>query len=475
MTLIRAASLTGGASVLNIISGLVRMKLAAIVFGPAGMGVIGILQSTVGTISNTAGLGLRDIGSRQIAIASAQKDVQKVEIVESALVLGSLLLAVFTCILVFIFRDHISFALIGTGEISTQLAVIVPGIAATMMVGAYVSVLAGQSKISTISKITAGTAVVSLAITAPILLLNREIAIPLFVIAAPMTNFLICAIFTNRKSIRLSIFRKLPSQWAATFWTICRLGFPVMLGAALTSFSQLSVRTLCQDMLGLESVGAITAAWQISLHYINFLIVAASYSFLPELSRRMGQGVESNRLVSEQASSLSLLSMPILLLTIGFSEYVIRIFYTSAFIDAIDLLKWIILGDIFRIASHSLTLNLLAGGHTKAYLGCKLVENSSVVLLTYLLLPKFGLAGFGIAHLLSQALTATSFGLANKFFANTRWKAKNIKQLFATLMVCSTIFAASMFNKNFGAAISLASVIVFCLYLYYQLKRTSHE
>jgi len=60
--ILRSSSIIGGASVINIAVGLLRVKVAAVLLGPAGVGLIGLLSNLAGTASAIAGLGVGRTG-----------------------------------------------------------------------------------------------------------------------------------------------------------------------------------------------------------------------------------------------------------------------------------------------------------------------------------------------------------------------------------------------------------------------------
>ena len=72
--ILRSSVIIGGASVVNIFVGLLRIKVAAVLLGPAGVGLIGLLTSLASTASAVAGLGFGNVGTRQIAEAAGRSD-----------------------------------------------------------------------------------------------------------------------------------------------------------------------------------------------------------------------------------------------------------------------------------------------------------------------------------------------------------------------------------------------------------------
>lgn len=74
--ILRSSYILGGASVLNILVGLLRIKIAAVMLGPSGVGLLGIFESLMATAASIAGLGFGNVGTRQIAEAIGREDSQ---------------------------------------------------------------------------------------------------------------------------------------------------------------------------------------------------------------------------------------------------------------------------------------------------------------------------------------------------------------------------------------------------------------
>lgn len=60
----------GSAQVVNFALSIIRMKVIAVLFGPAGIGLLGIYNNLKQMVGNAAGLGMASSGVRQIAGAN---------------------------------------------------------------------------------------------------------------------------------------------------------------------------------------------------------------------------------------------------------------------------------------------------------------------------------------------------------------------------------------------------------------------
>ena len=77
--IIKYTGLFGGIQTMNILVGLVRNKLTALLLGPLGMGLVALYQSSVKLVSDSTGLGLGMSGVREISDAYSAGDDGEVE------------------------------------------------------------------------------------------------------------------------------------------------------------------------------------------------------------------------------------------------------------------------------------------------------------------------------------------------------------------------------------------------------------
>lgn len=76
--IMKATSIFGGVQVFNILIQLIRSKVIAVLLGPAGMGVIGLLNSTISLITSVSNFGLGTSAVRNISEADASGNTEKV-------------------------------------------------------------------------------------------------------------------------------------------------------------------------------------------------------------------------------------------------------------------------------------------------------------------------------------------------------------------------------------------------------------
>lgn len=102
----RSSAIIGGATVINIVIGIVKVKVLAVLLGPAGVGLMGLYQNIVGLASTLAGCGLGNSGVRQLAASAGEEAT--LAIVRRALWLANLVLGLAGMALLWLLREPVA-------------------------------------------------------------------------------------------------------------------------------------------------------------------------------------------------------------------------------------------------------------------------------------------------------------------------------------------------------------------------------
>ena len=398
-----AVSIVGGASILNVVFGLLKMKVAAVILGPAGVGIIGLFQQLVGTVSTLFALGFRESGTRHIADARANRSAIEQGVVRRALFWGALGLAVTGGTVFFTLRNWFAVVILADPLRSAELGWLALGVVLTVAAGSQQALLNGFRQVRQLALITVLTGALSATIAIAALALWREAAMVVFVLASPFASFILGHFFVSRMPrpaghpVGVSA---LGPEWAA----MVRLGLSVMLAAVVVAAGHLAVRTLLQQELGSEALGLFTAAWLISQYYIGFLYAALTMDYYPRLTAVIADRKEATRIINEQTEIGLLFAAPLFLGMMALAPYALWLLYSYEFVQAADTLRWFIVGDILKTAAHPLGFALLAASAGRSYLGLRIFGIAVFVLAAVLLVPVMGISGAGIAYLIMYLL-----------------------------------------------------------------------
>lgn len=461
--ILRSTSIIGGASVINILVGLVRIKVAAVLLGPAGVGLIGLLTSLAGTASTIAGLGIGNVGTRQIAKANGLDNVDAMAAARRALFWGTLALAVLGSAIFWAFRGVLALRLLGDASLSTEVGWLALVVGFTVAAASQSALLNGMRRIGDMAKVSVLSALLSTLFGVGALLIWGRSGLIVFVAATPLASFVLGHIYAARIPKIISSPTPLPElsrQWSV----LARLGIAFMIAGVAGMLGQLLVRTLVQKQLGLDALGYFQAATTISITYIGFVLTAMGTDYYPRLTAAIDDHSAVNRMVNEQTEIALLLAAPILAAMMGFAPWVIELLYASSFYPATAVLRWQVLGDVLKICSWPLGFIILAAGDGRTFMLTESVAVGVFVLLTWILLPFQGVVATGLAFLgMYLVYLPLVYALARRR-TGFRWSNRVLVQVSVLLFVLSIVMLAGWWSAKVAAISGLLSVIWFVLY-----------
>lgn len=460
--MLRSSSIIGGASVFNILFSLLRTKVAAVVLGPAGIGLIGLLSNLMATAAAVAAVGSSVVGTRQIASANAANDDVTLATSRRALFWGTMALAALGSSVFWLLRDVLATRLLDDASLSESVGWLALGVALSVAAGSQSALLNGMRRIGDLARTSVLSALLATSVGVPVLLQWREQGLLAYLLITPISTFLVGYWYTSRLpqiGHAPFVWNDLRREWSA----LARLGVPVMFAGLVVLVGQLSVRTIVQHERGLEALGHFEAAWVVSMTYAGFVLRAMGTDFYPRLTALINDPAAANRLVNEQSETALLLAAPVLLAMLGLAPWVIPLLYSNQFAETSAILRWQIMGDIFKVACFPLGYILLAAGEGKTFLLSDAISMSVFVLAVWVGIPIFGLPATGVAFLLMYMVNLSIvFWLAHKRSA-FRWDAIVWKILLGLLVSATVISLVGAMLPIGGAILGILMSSAFAL------------
>jgi len=461
--ILRSSSIIGGASVINIVVGLLRIKVAAVLLGPAGVGLIGLLTSLAGTAAAVAGMGLGNVGTRQIAEAAGRDDAAAVASVRRAIFWATLALALLGAALFWALRDVLAARVLGDASLAGDVGWLALMVALTVAAGSQTALLNGMRRIGDLARVSVLSAVLSTLTGVGALLLWGRAGLIAFVIAGPLASFLLGHVYVARLPKVHALRTPLPvlaEQWRI----LATLGAAFMLAGLAGTFGQLLVRTLVQRELGADALGYFQAASTISMTYIGFVLGAMSTDYYPRLTAAIHDHAAVNRMVNEQTEVALLLAGPVFLLMLGLAPWVIELLYSSSFHAAAEVLRWQILGDVLKVASWPLGFVILAAGDGRTFMLIESLGIGVLLFLTWVGLPLMGVVATGVAFLgMYVVLLPGVYWLARRK-TGFRWAPTVWRHLAWLMLAAVALLVVAEWSAMAGAAAGLIMGASLALY-----------
>jgi len=458
--IVKSSAVIGGSSVINILLGIVRTKVLAVLLGPAGIGIAGLYSSVLDLGKTIAGMGVNTSGVRQIADSVGTGDTTRIAVTVFVLRRVSLILGLLGGIALAALAHPI--AQFTFSDPTYAPAIMVLGIAiffSTVSAGQG-ALVQGVRRIGDLARLSVLGSLYGTIFSIPIVYVfgQRGIAIYLVCVAA-------CGALSSwwyARKVKVEAVQLSWAQFKTGSWALIQLGFVLMGAGLLTLGAAYIVRVLVVRELGLDQAGQFQAAWTISGLYVGIVLQAMGADFYPRLSAAGADTAVTNRLVNEQTEVGLLLAGPGVLGTLTLAPMVIQLFYSSKFHLAAELLQWNCLGMFLRVLSWPMGYVLLARGEKKLFFLTELAANAVYLLLTWIGLSRFGLAGTGVAFLglylfyvvLIRIVVQRLTGF--RWSVSTRWIAVGYTTLI-TIAFVATFWASALVLMAIGIPLTFAA------------------
>ncbi|MBJ7545191.1 O-antigen translocase [Rhodomicrobium udaipurense] len=453
-TMLRSSSIIGGASVVNILANLLKLKIAAVLLGPAGVGLVGLYQSLMQTAGSVAGLGLANSGTRQIAAASADGGAAEVGRVRRALFWGTLAQAILGAMLFWLVSGWIAACFVAAPERANHVAWLSLGVGLSVAAGAQSALLIGLRQTGDIARVQVGSGTGGAALGVAALWLWGDGGLIAMVLAAPVVTFLLGHVYVSRLK-RPSGPPDPPPLLAREWGAMAQLGFAFMMSNLITIGGFLAVRVLVQRELGAEALGQFQAAWAIGMTYLGFVLGAMGADYYPRLTAAIGDRAAAVRLVNEQTEVALLLCGPVIVAMLGCAPWVIRLLYTAEFGPAVEILRWQLLGDILKVMSWPLGFILFALGAGKAFVLTETLGMAVFILGVLTLLPLIGVTATGVAFLALYVVYLPLVWWLGRCRIGFRWTRAVWVQAIAVIGAAVAVDAAARWSEPLGAVLGI--------------------
>jgi len=446
--------------VINIVIGIVKVKVLAVLLGPAGVGLMGLYQSIMGTASTLVGCGLGTSGVRQISVLHGEQKV--LALVQRALLLGNTLLGGLGMVLLWLVREPVAMLVFHNADNSAEVGWLGIGVLLSLLASSQVAILQGLRRIEDVARVNVlGSFVGSFIGVFVIWWLGHE-GVHWFVMSAPLAS----VIFSSWYAFRLPKI-KVEIDWAVLrqqWQSMLSLGIPIMAAALLTLVTQLIARSLVMRDLGLDASGYFQASWAISMTYIGFVLGAMGADYLPRLTEAINDTERAKQLVSEQTEMALLMAAPVLLAMLTFAPWLIELLYAKNFAPAAEILRWQVMGDIFKVIGWPMGFIVLAQGRGDIFIATQLNWNVIYLLCLWFGMNEMGLlvvgVGFFVAYVVQVGLIRLVVGRLIGFKA----QSSNLG-IFTMLLISAGVILVVSKYWHF-AALCLGGFFTLCFTCY---------
>lgn len=346
-TLLKISLIMSSATIINIFLNLVKTKVMALVLGTMGMGVYALLQSIYTLFTAFSGITSGGSVVRLVSEEHHKEDWKQLYRLKQVLLTTALTIGVVMALVIWVFRESITGFAFEDTTYATEVGLVGLILSFANLSAFWLAWLNGFREIKTIAKLKVySTAVVAL-LTIIMVYLFEAKAVIWAVLIMPIPSLWFG--WRYGRCMRCEVTAVEKSDVSPILRGVVSLGMILFINTLIFQAGVFTTRSIISRELGIESVGIFLAAWSISVVYIEIFLSSLSVDFYPRL---VGHKDSSNRIieaVNEQIHFSLLVIFPALLFLYTFSDSIISLMYSDAFVGAALVLKWQLLGDLFKV------------------------------------------------------------------------------------------------------------------------------
>lgn len=401
-SIFKATSIFGGLQVYKIIINIISSKFVAVLLGPTGVGIKGLLQSSISMIEGFTSMGISRSAVRDVSLANGLGDDYKIGRTVSALrkmVWATGLLGMMVTIVLSPLLSKLSF---GNNDYTIPFVFLSIVLLLNQLSAGQLVVLQGLRRLKYLAKATALGVTVGLLVSVPLYFwLGIKGIVPTLI----LTSFssLLLSWYFSRK-IRIENVHLTNKEALRDGKIMLRMGIAMSVSSVLTLFFSYLLRGFIRYQGDIEAVGIFTAGFAIINTYVGMIFDAMVKDFYPRLSAVSNDNSKCALLVNQQAEVGILILSPMLIACLIFMPTVIWLLYSDKFLGAMDYIVWAIPGMMFKLASWAVALIFTAKGEPKLYMSNEIfgsIVNFTCSIVGYYLWNLMGLGlGFTIGYLL---------------------------------------------------------------------------
>lgn len=398
----KATSIFGGVQLFNILVNIIKSKAVAVLLGAEGMGLLGLFNSTIDLIKTFTGLGLSSSAVRDISEIATTNDEYKISSILKTLRRWVYFTGIFGVVLTVVLSPLLSKWTFGNDNYVWSFVWLSIVIFVYALSSGQLAALQGLRRIKDLAKVSLFGSISGLVVSITLFyLLGLDGIVPSLIFTSLCTLFF--SWYFNRKIYIVPIKQTYPESYKNGM-NMAKLGIMMMLNGLITIIASYIFRIYISHIGGVNDVGVFQSGYAIVEGYFGLIYTAMATDYYPRLSGINHDNIKIRSEVNKQAEIGLLIAAPMIVISLFIMPYLIKILYTSEFLDVVPYVKWAVIGNIFKIGSWSMGFILLAKGKSKIFITTGVVFGITFLLMNIFGYNTWGIEGIGVAYCINYLI-----------------------------------------------------------------------
>ncbi len=385
--------LFGSIQCLNILVGLIRNKIIALLLGPTGVGLISIYNTASTLLQNATNFGLQMSGVRAISRAFDSGDMEQTARHIRVLRSWSLFVALLGALVCLVASNFLSQWAFSSGDYTLEFMLLAPVVAMAAITGGETAILKATRRLKQLAKISAVGVIGALVVSYPLFYrFGNDGIIPSIIIVA-VIQMLLAIAYSYRYYPPKLTFRKSEFREGKTMVAV---GTAFVVAGIFGSGAEFIIRSYLSDM-SISLAGLYNAGYMITMTYAGMAFAAMETDYYPHLSAVCADTRKMNEAVNRQIEVSVTIVAPMLVALMLSLPVLIPFLFTGKFLPVIGMTQIAVLAMYFRAMNLPIAYIMLAKGDSLSYMLLELVYDILIVCTVIAGYGNWGLNGTGIA------------------------------------------------------------------------------
>ncbi len=436
-TLFKATSLFGLVEILRLFLRIITNMAATHFLGTKGFGLLGLLENTVQLISSFFNFGINFTGVREISTIK-ENDEESAKTIK-AVTQFSLLTGFLSAVISIVFAYKLSFVTFKTTEYFYWFIALSVYFVATSYTQSRIIYLEGSQNFQKLLRIN----VIVNVLNTIIVLAAYYFFSTQGILMAMIVNSLVALVFYSKLSSIPKTKIKLTTQDKKVYFKkFIKSGSLLALNTFIGFLCFFIIRSYFNN-INPEVLSFYNASNLIIVAYLGIVFIAMGKFFFPKLSQSISDRDLSIQLINNQLELSLLIILPAIVLIYAFSDFFIKVLFSSSFLPVNEILIFGLASIVFRSFNYAVGYLLLSHQNFKQYFYINAISDILNALLTILFYEKWGLIGIGFSIFINYLLSAIYI----YYYTSKKYSFKITsfvkRQFFATFFIIFAIIVLS--------------------------------
>lgn len=468
--IMKATSIFGGVQIFTILISIIRSKFIALFLGSAGMGVVGLLTSTMGLIGGITNFGLGTSAIRDVSNANNSGDKTRVGLVITVLRRWVWVTGALGALVVLLLSPWLSWIAFGNSNYIWSFALVSITLLFNQLNVGQLVVLQGMQKVQYLAKASLTGSFLGLIVTVPLyFFFGVEGIVPALIIAS-IVSFAISWYFARKVPVTpIKLTKALAFSEGKN---MLKMGFMISLSGLFVTASTYLIQLFISSRGGVEQVGLFTAGFAIINTYVGLVFTAMATDYYPRLSAVAGSNKLCKKTINQQAEISILILGPIIMMFLVFIKLIIIVLYSNKFVAIEEMVLWLAVATFFKAAAWSVGFILLAKGATKIFFWNDLFGNLYMLVFDLIGYYFWGLTGLGVSFFVGYFIYFSQVFLLSKIKYQFSFDSSFLRIFAIQFLLAICCFGVVKFvDKPYSYLVGSVLILFSVLHSYIELDK----